>query len=129
MSAVLKLVEEMIADLVVAGMLLTELTGILVLLYTFVKALVHLLRRYTQGKVKLILARGIGLSMEFMLVSEVLHTTISREWKELGILAAVILIRIALTLLLNWEIRNEKLEEEDSLPQKKNLVAAETVET
>lgn len=125
MSAILKLVEEMIADLVVAGMLLTELTGILVLLYTFVKALIHLLHRDAQGKVKLILARGIGLSMEFMLVSEVLHTTISREWKELGILAAVILIRIALTLLLNWEIRNEKLEEED-LSQKKEQATAQT---
>ena len=36
-----------------------------------------------------------------------------REWAELGILGAIILLRGVLTFLIHWEIRNEKKEEEE----------------
>ena len=43
---------------------------------------------------------------------ELLRTVIVREWSELLILGAVILLRAALTFLIQWEIRNEKKEDE-----------------
>ena len=40
--------------------------------------------------------------------SEVLRTVVVREWEELGILGAVILLRGLLTFLIHWEIKHEE---------------------
>ena len=47
---------------------------------------------------------------------EVLRTVVVREWTELGILGAIILLRGLLTFLIHWEIKNEEkaLEKGDS---------------
>jgi uncharacterized membrane protein len=39
---------------------------------------------------------------------EVLRTVIVREWNELLILGAIIVLRGALTFLIHWEIKQEK---------------------
>ena len=54
------------------------------------------------------LAQGIALALEFKLGGEVLRTVVVREWAELGILGAIILLRATLTFLIHWEIKNEK---------------------
>lgn len=41
---------------------------------------------------------------------ELLRTVVVREWKELVILGAIILMRAAMTFLIQWEIKNEKKE-------------------
>ncbi len=41
---------------------------------------------------------------------EVLRTVVVREWSELGILGAIIVLRGLLTFLIHWEISNEKKE-------------------
>ena len=58
----------------------------------------------------------IALSLEFKMGSEVLRTVVVREWEELGILGAIILLRGVLTFLIHWEIKNEEqaLEKEES---------------
>ncbi|MCH5153566.1 MAG: DUF1622 domain-containing protein, partial [Clostridiales bacterium] len=58
--------------------------------------------------VRLKLAEGIALSLEFKIGGELMKTVIARTWEELGILGAVILLRAALTFLIQWEIRTEK---------------------
>ena len=60
--------------------------------------------------IRLILAQGIALALEFKLGGEVLRTVVVREWAELGILGAIILLRATLTFLIHWEIKNEKRE-------------------
>nr|MCR5515284.1 DUF1622 domain-containing protein [Lachnospira sp.] len=52
-------------------------------------------------------------ALEFKLGGEVLRTVVVREWAELGILGAIILLRAALTFLIHWEIKNEKKELEE----------------
>lgn len=54
------------------------------------------------------LAQGIMLGLEFKVGSEVLRSVIVSGWNELGTLAAVILLRSLLTLLLHWEIDAEE---------------------
>lgn len=98
--------------------LLIELIGIGVLLYTVFKALIGLLRRH--DRVRLDLAEGIALSLEFKLGSELLRTVIVRKWEELLILGAIVLLRAAMTFLIQWEIRIEKKHEEEQ-QQKKQL--------
>lgn len=90
--------------------LLIELIGIGVLLYTVIKSLIGLFRRHE--RVRLDLAEGIALSLEFKLGGELLRTVIVRQWEELLILGAIVLLRAAMTFLIQWEIRIEKKEEE-----------------
>lgn len=88
------------------GITLLEFCGVLVLLIASAKALVGFFQK--DAHIRLKLAQGIALSLEFKLGGEVLRTTVVRDWSELGILGAVILLRGALTLLIHWEIRNEE---------------------
>ncbi len=84
-----------------------ELFGISVLVYTAIKCFIRWIRR--EKELRLELAQGIALALEFKLGGEVLRTVVVREWEELGILGAIILLRGLLTFLIHWEIKNEKM--------------------
>jgi len=86
--------------------LLLELFGICILVFSAVKSFVFWIRR--DDSIRLQLAQGIALALEFKLGGEVLRTVVVREWTELGILGAIILLRATLTFLIHWEIKNEK---------------------
>ena len=94
-------------DLIVQYLiLLVEFVGIVILIYTIVTAIIGLFKR--QPHVRLKLAEGIALSLEFKMGGELLRTVIVREWNELLILGAIILLRAALTFLIQWEIKIER---------------------
>ena len=86
--------------------ILLELFGIVVLVYTAVKCFIQWMHH--ASNLRLDLAQGIALSLEFKMGSEVLRTVVVRDWEELGILGAVILLRGLLTFLIHWEIKHEK---------------------
>lgn len=86
--------------------ILLELFGIIVLVCTAVKCFVAWIRH--DSNLRLDLAQGIALSLEFKMGSEVLRTVVVRDWSELGILGAVILLRGLLTFLIHWEIKHEE---------------------
>lgn len=89
-----------------------ELVGVAVLLYAIVRAVIGLFRK--QPRVRLHLAEGIALALEFKVGGELLRTVIVRDWDELLILGSIILLRAALTFLIQWEIKIEK--KNDVLP-------------
>lgn len=99
-------VEHIFQIFVQYGIILLECAGVLVLLCTTVKSIRGYLRKHPD--VRLDLAKGIALALEFKLGGEVLRTVIVREWSELMILGAVILLRGALTFIIHWEIKNEE---------------------
>lgn len=86
--------------------ILLELFGVIVLVYNAVRCFFQWIHH--DSTLRLDLAQGIALSLEFKLGSEVLRTVVVREWSELGILGAIILLRGLLTFLIHWEIKNEK---------------------
>ncbi|MBQ7067850.1 MAG: DUF1622 domain-containing protein [Synergistaceae bacterium] len=88
------------------GILLMECVGVSILLFTAIKSIWGCLRR--DKTVRLILAKGIALALEFKLGGEVLRTVIVREWSELAILGAIIILRGLLTFLIHWEIKTEE---------------------
>lgn len=88
------------------GVLLMECVGVVILMVTTAKSIWGCLHR--DPHVRLTLAQGIALALEFKLGGEVLRTVIVREESELVILGAIILLRGALTFLIHWEIKNEK---------------------
>ena len=87
--------------------ILMEMFGIAVLVYTALKCFIKWIRK-DHRHLRLTLAEGIALSLEFKMGSEVLRTVVVRDWEELGILGAVILLRGLLTFLIHWEIKNEE---------------------
>ena len=87
--------------------ILLELFGIAVLVYTAIKCFLQWIKKENRH-LRLNLAEGIALSLEFKMGSEVRRTVVVRDWEELGILGAVILLRGLLTFLIHWEIKNEE---------------------
>ena len=98
--------EDILTDIVLVCTMLMEFFGVCVLVYTAVKCFMRWVRR--DGNCRLELAEGIALALEFKMGGEVLRTVVVREWQELGILGAIILLRGVLTFLIHWEIKNEK---------------------
>ena len=99
-------IEEIFQLVVQCGILLMECVGVTILLVTTVKSIWGCLTR--DPHVRLTLAKGIALALEFKLGGEVLRTVIAREWSELAILGAIIVLRGALTFLIHWEIKTEE---------------------
>ena len=110
MEMIVVFLEQVVHYVAEIGIVLVELAGICVLLITAVQGMVGYFRHDPHLRLKL--AQGIALALEFKLGGEVLRTVIVREWTEMAILGAVIALRAVLTLLLHWEI---KIEEERQL--------------
>ena len=98
--------DELLRYVVEFSTLLLEFFGICILVYTGVKSFILWIRK-NEG-IRLELAEGIALALEFKLGGEVLRTVVVRDWAELGILGAIIALRAALTFLIHWEIKNEE---------------------
>ena len=98
--------EEILYQIVLFCTMLMELFGVAVLVFTAIKCFVRWIRR--EKEIRLSLAEGIALALEFKLGGEVLRTVVVRDWTELGILGAIILLRGVLTFLIHWEIKNEE---------------------
>lgn len=113
MDTIVTFLENIVKYTAEIGIRLVELAGIMVLLITAVQGVIQYFRH--DSSVRLKLAEGIALALEFKLGGEVLRTVLARDWNELAILGAVIALRGALTMLLHWEIKNEKREHEHVL--------------
>ena len=96
--------------------IIMEMFGIAVLVFTAIKCFVMWIKK-DHHRLRLNLAEGIALSLEFKMGSEVLRTVVVRTWEELGILGAVILLRGLLTFLIHWEIKNEEKSIEKKNPE------------
>ena len=103
--------------------LLLEMFGICILVFTALKSFVFWLKK--DDSIRLELAQGIALALEFKLGGEVLRTVVVREWSELGILGAIIALRATLTFLIHWEIKNEEKALEPKLEKNKEKESEE----
>ncbi len=110
MGEMFELAEEFLEGLANWSILLFEFVGILVLI---VAGCIGVRDYITKNpKVRLILAEGMALSLEFKLGSEIIRTVIVREINELYFIGFLILIRATLTFIIHWEIRQEEIKEE-----------------
>ena len=92
-----------------------ELVGILIIMVGSVKAIMQILARLRSKQpinVMLELGRTLALALEFKMGAEIVNTVVVRDLTELAILAIVIALRALLALLIHWEIKNERREEE-----------------
>lgn len=112
MKLIMELMELALYDIVQIATVALELFGIAVLVFTAVKCFIRWLRKDHEN-IRLELAQGIALALEFKMGGEVLRTVVVREWSELGILGAIIVLRAMLTFLIHWEIGMKKKEQEN----------------
>lgn len=82
------------------------IVGALLCIYKYIQSVV----KKEKIKFKLLLANQLALGLEFMLAAEILKTVITPKngSYEIVVLAAVVLLRVVLTLLLHWELKNEE---------------------
>ncbi|MBE7005342.1 MAG: DUF1622 domain-containing protein [Ruminococcaceae bacterium] len=107
MAEVISILEEALYDIVQLATALMEFFGVCVLVWTALRSFWHWVKRDGHN-IRLALAQGIALALEFKMGGEVLRTVVVREWSELGILGAIIVLRGLLTFLIHWEIENER---------------------
>lgn len=90
-------------ELVGAGVIII---GGLVCLFKYVKSLI----KKKKLPIKLLLANQLSTGLEFMLAAEILKTVITNHnnFGEISVLIAIVLLRIALTLLLHFELKSEE---------------------
>ncbi len=119
MTTIIGQMEDLLAAFALICTMLLEIFGVSVLVYTAVKCFIKWLKK--DGYVRLELAEGIALALEFKMGGEVLRTVAVREWEELGTLGAIIALRGLLTFLIHWEIKNEQ----KALEQRKHQEAEE----
>ena len=77
---------------------------------------------------KITLAQGLAIGLEFKLGSEILKTVIVRDWTEIATVAGIIALRAALTFLIHWEIKEENKDMQEQEERQKAEEAAEQEE-
>ncbi len=106
MTEFIAAIEGILHNLVEICIIVLELFGVCVLVASAVKGFIRWINH--DETLRLELAQGIALALEFKMGGEVLRTVIVRKWEELGILGAIIILRGLLTFLIHWEIKNEE---------------------
>lgn len=87
-----------------------EVIGILIIAYSSIAVFIRYCRLRFQepdSELKLQLAQGMTLGLEFLLAGEFLHTIVARDIYELIAVGGLVIIRSLITLLLYWEIKND----------------------
>jgi len=77
--------------------------GILVLAIAIFKAFIAYWQHVPNMRLQMGLARGMQLSLQFLLGGEILQTIIAENWNGILVVAAIIALRFALTFTIHWE--------------------------
>ncbi|OON96177.1 MAG: hypothetical protein ATN36_06290 [Epulopiscium sp. Nele67-Bin005] len=88
-----------------------EIMGIFILVVGAVGAFYHYCKNiFFQDtfRVKFHFANTMAMALEFKLAAEILKTVIVRSWHELVMLGAIVILRILMTVIIQWEIKSEE---------------------
>ena len=111
MEKILVLLEDNFTIFVEYLILFVEFVGVLVVVGAIIKGIIDAIKK--DEHMRLNLVEGIALAMSFKIGGELLRTVVVRNWDEILLLAAVILLRAALTFYIQWEIRLEMKKKEE----------------
>ena len=68
-----------------------------------------------KSQIRLNLGRWLGVALEFELAADILNTSVTPSWNEIGKLAAIATIRTALNYFLSLDVREELAVGEEKL--------------
>lgn len=92
-----------------------EVIGIIIILYGAIAAIYNFtLHKFDlrENKTKILLGEAFSLALEFKLGAEIIKTVVVRNIDELVILGIVVALRVVLTFVIHWEIKQADLHEE-----------------
>lgn len=102
----MNILEIILRDVVDIAIMLFEFMGVIVIIIAGIRGILDYARH--NPSIRLNLAKGMALGLEFKLGSEILRTVIVRDAKEIITVAGIIALRAALTFLIHWEIKVEE---------------------
>lgn len=100
-------VQHFVHDITQFMIYILELVGLLVILYSSILTISHFLKlKYNQTStdVRIRLGRGISFALMFYLAAEILRLILIREYKDLFIVGAIIVLHVIVTVLIAWEV-------------------------
>ena len=106
MKETLEIVQNYFEFIVEWAVLLCEVIGVVMIVLTAIRGVIAWIRKNPHAR--LIAAEGIAIALTFKMGGEVLRTVIVREWQELLILGAVVLLRVVMAVIIHFEIRSER---------------------
>ena len=106
MEDALQLVQQYFEIVIKWAILLCEAIGVLMIVLTAIRGVIAWIRKDPHAR--LIAAEGIAVALTFKMGGEVMRSVIVREWQELLILGAIVLLRAIMAVLIHFEIRAEK---------------------
>lgn len=104
-----ELLEIVLRHVVDITILIFEFVGVFVIIISGLRGIWDYIKH--TPSIRLNLATGMALGLEFKLGSEILRTVVVRDLSEIVTVAAIIALRAALTFLIHWEIKIEKADE------------------
>jgi uncharacterized membrane protein len=87
-----------------------EIIGIFIISVGAVKCFYKYLRTIVHPRkstIKTNFAESIALALEFKLASEIIKTVTIKRMEEFYVLGAIILLRVILTFVIQWEIKED----------------------
>lgn len=106
----MNILHEILTCIVNFSIIIFEFMGVAVIIAAGAQGICNYIRRDPLTRLRL--AKGMAMGLEFKLGSEILRMVLVREFGEILLVGAIIVLRAALTLLIHWEIKNEKAEME-----------------
>lgn len=104
--------EALLRNFVEIAMVILEIIGSGVIVYTVLKGFACYLTKRPGSK--LVLAEGFSMGLSLFLGGEILKTVVCEELIDILMVGGIIVLRVALTLLLHWESKQEKAEEKEA---------------
>lgn len=99
-------IEHIVRQSLYIFILIMEIYGSMVIFLSVNRYFFIYLRTTRDGtQARLNLAKHLAFGLEFLLAAEIIRTVVVRDWVDIQVLAAVLAIRAALSLLINWEIK------------------------
>ena len=106
----MEMLETVLHTIIELAILLFEYIGVFVVVFSGIQGILNYIRR--KPDTRLILAQGLAMGLEFKLGSEILRTVVVRSFDEILVVGGIVVLRAALTILIHWEITNERKEKE-----------------
>ena len=101
-----------------------EFGAALVIALSSIRSLWHYLRAYLidrsllvpKEEIRLSLGRALALALELELGADILKTAVAPSWDDIGLLAAIAVLRTGLNYFLERELRNAEKRQEIAVP-------------
>lgn len=112
-NTVSNFIHEIIVTISPLAINLLELLGILIIIIGSIQALIRLVKvkfSFADSEFKVLLLEAFAAGLQFKLGAEIIKTVVVRDMNELLVVGVVVLLRVVLTFLVHWEIKQTSCE-------------------